>query len=600
MNQELTGTPEYKATKQLANLLLTKKIDSIISGAMSAITGKTPEKESKVSQETEDEYKSMTPIEVGGKQQLYYDVPIPALPVFVPAPYKSKITKLEDFETEKQRLLAAYNKATADRDTTAIEIKATEDEINAKAYASPIGYAPSIAPYDRKARGAELLDLTKIIAPGKPVEYDITPLLDIRDALKLKTKARTSPGLIKAIQDYEEEEHNKKIRAEESTYVGKKVVGREAELNEDLRVLRIRLKKETDEITKIDTDIKALDADYESFERTTEENTIEENKILNERRLQTTDTLNTFNRLNQGRVQIQREPQETDDELLARIDKLGQIPVDASDVENQILLKAKKNILELTSNLTVGEMVLKSLSPDEQHMMNKIFPKIKKNFSDSFGLNNKSLSDSDITQFIENEISNTPLQPKATPPAPVAPPIDTSEGVEETKTEGAGLPHRVLPSKFVFGKIKIDLNKLFYRNILSITDNKGKQMNGYPNKRVSDNFVDVIFKILENKTITKTDLKNIHSERIMYDNLIVLSGIHKSKSIPTTIEDTAPEMKNRLGLIVGEIEAGNSNKELLKELHELLFKMSQINLISRSAATKYYNNIKTEFFPYGA
>ena len=599
MNQELTGTPEYKATKQLANLLLTKKIDSIISGAMSAITGKTPETESKVSQETEDEYKSMTPIEVGGKQQLYYDVPIPALPVFVPAPYKSKITKLEDFETEKQRLLAAYNKATADRDTTAIEIKATEDEINAKAYATPIGFTPSIAPYNRETKAAELLDLTKIIAPGKPVEYDITPLLDIRDALKLKTKARTSPGLIRAILDYEEEEHNKKIRAEESTYVGKKVVGREAELNEDLRVLRIRLKKETDEITKIDTDIKALDADYESFERTTEENTIEENKILNERRLQATDTLNTFNRLNQGRVQIQREPQETDDELLARIDKLGQIPVDASDVENQILLKAKKNILELTSNLTVGEMVLKSLSPDEQHMMNKIFPKIKKNFSDSFGLNNKSLSDSDITQFIENEISNTPLQPKATPPAPVAPPIDTSGGVEETKTEdatGAGLPHRVLPSKFVFGKIKIDLNKLFYRNILSITDNKGKQMNGYPNKRVSDNFVDVIFKILENKTITKTDLKNIHSERIIYDNLIVLSGIHKSKSIPTTIEDTAPEMKNRLGLIVGEIEAGNSNKELLKELHELLFKMSQINLISRSAATKYYNNIKTEFY----
>ena len=67
--------------------------------------------------------------------------------------------------------------------------------------------------------------------------------------------------------DYEEEEHNKKIRVEESTYVGKKVVGREAELNEDLRVLRIRLKKETDEITKIDTDIKALDADYESFLR---------------------------------------------------------------------------------------------------------------------------------------------------------------------------------------------------------------------------------------------------------------------------------------------------------------------------------------------
>ena len=602
IQQELTGTPEYRATKQLSNLLITQQLDNLITSGMNALSGKTQDKDNntKVSQEAQEEYKSMTPIEVGGKQQLYYDVPIPALPVYVPTPYKSKITKLEDFETEKQRLIAAYNKATADRDTTAIEIKATEDEINAKAYASPIGFTPSIPPYDKKARAAELLDLTKTIAPGKPVEYDITPLLDIRDGLKLKTKARTSSGLIKAIQEYEEAEHNKMIRGEESKYVGKKVVVREAELNEDLRVLRIRLKNETAEITKIDTDIKALDADYENFERTNEENTIKEYKIENERRLMTTDTLNTFNRLNQGRVQIQREPQETDDELLARIDKLGQVPVDSSDIENQILLKAKKNILELTSDLTIGELVLKNLSSDEQHMMNKIFPKIKKNFSDSFGLNNKSLSESDITQFIQTEISNTPLQSKATPPPVVtSPPIDTSEGVEETKTEeftGEGLPHRVLPSKFVFGKIKIDLNKLFYRNILSITDNKGKQMNGYPNKRVSDNFVDVIFKILENKTITKSDLKNIHSERIIYDNLIVLSGIHKSKSIPTTIEDTAPEMKNRLGLIVGEIEAGNSNKELLKELHELLFKMSQINLISRSAATKYYNNIKSEFF----
>jgi hypothetical protein len=375
----------------------------------------------------------------------------------------------------------------------------------------------------------------------------------------------------------------------------------EMALTSDLARLRNTLKMIEGQILKNETDLGALDADYENFERTNEENTIEQNKVNNERRLLATDTLNTFNRLNQGRVQIQREPQETDDQLLARLDKLGQIPVDAADVENQILVKAKKNILELTPDLTVGELVLKKLSPDEQHVMNKIFPKIKKNFNDSFGLNNKSLSDSDITQFILNEISNNPLQPTSTPTPPPTTTSSLSASAPEEKASelvitGDGLPHRVLPSKFVFGKIKIDLNKLFYRNILSITDNKGKQMNGYPNKRVSDNFVDVIFKILENKTITKSDLKNIHSERILYDNLIVLSGIHKSKSIPTTIEDTAPEMKNRLGLIVGEIEAGNSNKELLKELHELLFKMSQINLISRSAATKYYNNIKSEFF----
>ena len=54
-------------------------------------------------------------------------------------------------------------------------------------------------------------------------------------------------------------------------------------------------------------------------------------------------------------------------------------------------------------------------------------------------------------------------------------------------------------------------------------------------------------------------------------------------------------MKNKLGLIVGEIKAGNSNKSLLPELHELLFKMVRVHLISKSAATKYFNNLKTEF-----
>ena len=55
-------------------------------------------------------------------------------------------------------------------------------------------------------------------------------------------------------------------------------------------------------------------------------------------------------------------------------------------------------------------------------------------------------------------------------------------------------------------------------------------------------------------------------------------------------------MKKRLGLLTGEIEAGNSNKSLLTELHELLFKMVRIHLISKSAATKYYNNKRSIFF----
>jgi len=44
------------------------------------------------------------------------------------------------------------------------------------------------------------------------------------------------------------------------------------------------------------------------------------------------------------------------------------------------------------------------------------------------------------------------------------------------------------------------------------------------------------------------------------------------------------------------ISAGNSNKALLTELHELLFKMVRVHLISKNAAAAYYKNIKDNFF----
>jgi hypothetical protein len=245
--------------------------------------------------------------------------------------------------------------------------------------------------------------------------------------------------------------------------------------------------------------------------------------------------------------------------------------------------------------MTKTELVLKNLSSEQQHLMNKIFPKIKKNYFETFGSNNKDVTENDISDFIKSEINSHGFKPILATGDEVLAPEELALTAIGSGI-GSGIAHKVLPSSFVFGKIKIDLNKLFYRNILSIKDLKGKQINGQMNKHVSDNFVDIIFKILENKNVTKTDLKNIHSERILYDNLIVQSGMHKSRQILTTIEDTAPEMKNRLDLLTGEIEAGNSNVALLKELHELVFKMAQINLISRSAATSYYNNIKKNYF----
>jgi hypothetical protein len=85
----------------------------------------------------------------------------------------------------------------------------------------------------------------------------------------------------------------------------------------------------------------------------------------------------------------------------------------------------------------------------------------------------------------------------------------------------------------------LDLNKLFYQNILSIKRHNGNKIIGHKNKRVSDNFVEIILKLFENKPITQSDLKNIKDEQMLYDNLIVQSGLHKSKRYQQTLNKQA-------------------------------------------------------------
>ena len=367
---------------------------------------------------------------------------------------------------------------------------------------------------------------------------------------------------------------------------------------------------------------------------------------------------------------------------------MGNVEADPAVIEKQIqtdiLLKAKKNILELTNEESKAETVIKMLNNDERFQMNKFFPKIKKSYSDTFGINNKDMDANEISQFIQNQLVSgqaliTDKEPPPPPPEtkpdieaqvrqfsltqfeqiidelndqnpalkllkgsrrdmvqqlndaklynpenfrtilkfvdatapavdfpavpttrPIIPakkePEEFQPGEEGLRAIGSGLKNQVLPQTVIFGKIALDLNKLFYQNVLSIKRHNGNKIIGHKNRRVSDNFVDIVFKMFDNKPITQSDLKNIKDEQMIYDNLIVQSGLHKSNKIPTTIEQTSEQMKNRLGLITGEIEAGNSNKSLLTELHELLFKMVRVHLISKTAATAYYKNLKDQFF----
>ena len=72
------------------------------------------------------------------------------------------------------------------------------------------------------------------------------------------------------------------------------------------------------------------------------------------------------------------------------------------------------------------------------------------------------------------------------------------------------------------------------------------------------------------------------------------SGLHKTQ--PHTIDESSQQMKKRVDLIVGEIQAGNSNKSLFPELHSLLNKMAYLNMIPVTQAAQFYKSLKTQYF----
>jgi hypothetical protein len=149
-------------------------------------------------------------------------------------------------------------------------------------------------------------------------------------------------------------------------------------------------------------------AEYYDQADVDEANRLKDIEYENKKRQIAQESLGEFNRLNQGKIEVARQLNETDDEFLTRLQQMGNIFIDPADMEKQIiteiLLKAKTNILELTNDYAKAESVTRMLNNNERFQMNKTFPRIKKKYSETFGLNNKDMDANEMAQFVKNEL----------------------------------------------------------------------------------------------------------------------------------------------------------------------------------------------------
>jgi len=163
------------------------------------------------------------------------------------------------------------------------------------------------------------------------------------------------------------------------------------------------------------------------------------------------------------------------------------------------------------------------------------------------------------------------------------------EGIKKLKEK--------LPAFFEFGKVIILLDKLYYKNTLSIKDKKKKNIQGIPNSKVSNEFVNIIMKMIkEEAPALKDDIYELsEKEQELFSILMYKSGFYKETPIPINNKNIIKKLKERLQLVEGTIKAGNNNTDNFKELYEIIFKMTNLGVISLSAGRNYYKEIKKEY-----
>jgi hypothetical protein len=149
---------------------------------------------------------------------------------------------------------------------------------------------------------------------------------------------------------------------------------------------------------------------------------------------------------------------------------------------------------------------------------------------------------------------------------------------------GYGLKTESIPDICHFGKNIILLKKLYYNNILSVKNKKMHAIEYFTNVKVSDNFVDVILQMCKN---SKPNINNLtQDEKQLLDTLLHVCGI-KSSANSSKKDDVVNELKNKFKLAEGQLRAGNNNPLVIKELKDILKKLTLYNVVTLKNSKDY-------------
>jgi hypothetical protein len=166
-----------------------------------------------------------------------------------------------------------------------------------------------------------------------------------------------------------------------------------------------------------------------------------------------------------------------------------------------------------------------------------------------------------------------------------------ARGKKDQIEYGMGLRAEQIPARVPFGNVNILLKKLYYHNELSVKNKQDKSIAGLRTTKVSEPFVKLIMNMLHGLQPTHADLNHMSSgERQLYDRLVQVANLNKE--VPHHGDKTIQDLKKRLKLIEGEIEIGNNNPMLVKEIYSILHSLKDFKVITQGQIDKYMKQFK--------
>ena len=123
-----------------------------------------------------------------------------------------------------------------------------------------------------------------------------------------------------------------------------------SQIQADLKAIKIEMNKEIRSLRKAEVDYRIIEGVYKTQLDEIEANRLKELEYNNQKRQLADELLNDFNRLNQGKTKISRDPAETDDDFFARLQSLGAIPVDKKAIDTQVQTEIFKRLKIIYQN----------------------------------------------------------------------------------------------------------------------------------------------------------------------------------------------------------------------------------------------------------